>query len=68
MDLNFTENRQITCKFRQARDTPVGQLKLYGKNKKLISSPMNMPPQSPTSHKVRTQPSIEKGPDLRKRV
>ena len=68
MDLNFTENRQITCKFRQSRDTPVGQLKLYGKNKKLISSPINMPPQSPTNLKARAQPSVDKGPDLRKRV
>ena len=39
MDLNFTENRQIACKFRQARDTQAGLLKLYNKNKKLISAP-----------------------------
>ena len=57
MDLHHTSNTSIVCKFNQSNGTPVGQLKAYNKNKKLISA---------TTSKGATQASNTI--DLRKRV
>ena len=65
MDVNFTENRAINCRFKQSRDTPVGSLKVYGKNKRLISSPTS--PLTNNKTKAGTT-STERGNDLRKRI
>ena len=37
IDMTATTNTSIMCKFDQKRDTPVGGLKVYGKNKKLVT-------------------------------
>ena len=37
IDMNATMNTSIVCKFDQAQDTPVGSLKVFGKNKRLVS-------------------------------
>lgn len=39
MDLHHTTNTAISCKFHQPNGTPVGQLKVYTSNKKLVSTP-----------------------------
>ena len=38
IDMNATMNTSVVCKFDQAQDTPVGSLKVYGKNKRLVSA------------------------------
>ena len=67
MDVNFTENRAINCRFKQNRDTPVGSLKVYSKNKKLISSPTSPIPNK-ASGKAGSTAVDRGGNDLRKRV
>ncbi len=63
MDLNCTANSSVCCKFDQTYGTPVGALKIYGKNKKLISNTAGS-----SSLGNRNHASSEKSLDLRKRV
>jgi hypothetical protein len=63
MDLNFTANSSICCKFDQPNGTPVGNLKVYGKNKKLIGNSGTS-----STHATRNTSQSEKSIDLRKRV
>ena len=64
IDLNATTNTSISCKFDEQRDKPVGGLKVYGKNKRLIAGSQNT-----TATKSNSNSSaLDKQIDLRKRV
>ena len=39
MDINFTQNQAINCRFNETRDASVGTLKVYDRKKRLISNP-----------------------------
>lgn len=38
LDIGATTNQTVECKYDQPRDTPVGNLKVYGKKKRLIAN------------------------------
>lgn len=63
IDMNATTNSSIACRFDQARETPVGSLKVFGKNKRLIVG--NSGTGAGSSN---TSTTVDKQIDLRKRV
>ena len=52
MDINTTTNTAIPCVFRAERDSIAGKLKVYGKNKKLMTP---QPPEAKVEYKKRVQ-------------
>ena len=61
IDMNATTNTSVVCKFDQARNTPVGSLKVYGKNKRLIKG-------NSGGGSSQYNPSADTSIDFRKRV